>query len=303
MTDNTWIELCVDAPQEYVEPLSQIFFRYGHGGVVLEEAGGYNPDEGETPSPDEWVRVKTYLPVNKTTKERRHRIDLGVRLVAHVSPISELYEREINEDEWATSWKEHFHVLHVGKNLVVAPTWREYEPKPDDIIIGLDPGMAFGTGHHPTTRMCLEHIERSVSPGMDVLDVGCGSGILSIAAAKMGCRSVLGIEIDSVAVKVAKENIRDNGVEHAVRILEGTLPSPDAREGVYDIVVANISAKVITEFADSIVRSLKPGGKIIASGILIENRSNPIDALTAEGIVVERTMVEGDWIAMLGTLP
>ena len=134
-------------PQEFVEPLSQIFYRYGHGGVVGESEGGFNPDEGESASPDSWVTLKTYLPVNSTARERKARIDLGVRLVAHVSPISPLSQREIDEQEWQDSWKEHFDVLRVGRRLVVCPTWREYHPTATDIVLSLDPGMAFGTGH------------------------------------------------------------------------------------------------------------------------------------------------------------
>ena len=156
-----------------------MFYRYGHGGVAVEEEGGYNPDEGETPSAADWVTLKTYLPLNSTTRERRNRIDLGVRLVAHAYPVSTLQERVLTEEDWESSWKEHFYVLRVGDRTVICPTWRDYEPRKTDVVITLDPGMAFGTGHHPTTRMCLQHLECLVRPGVDVLDVGCGSGILS----------------------------------------------------------------------------------------------------------------------------
>lgn len=294
-----WIELSVRTPQEFVEPLSQIFYRYGHGGVAVEQDGGYNPDEGETLSPDEWVTVRTYLPVNASTDERRGRIDIGVKLVAHVSDITPLQEREIDEEEWQNSWKEHFHVLHIGRNMVIAPTWREYDPKDTDVVITLDPGMAFGTGHHPTTHMCLEQLEAFVKPGMDVLDVGCGSGILSIGAAKLGARHVFGIEIDSVAVNVAKQNVSENAVEHTVRVVQGSLPHPDVPPQKYDISVANISAKVISEFADDLVKATKPGGKILASGIILENKSTPEDALTQAGATLEETLVEGDWVTLV----
>lgn len=297
-----WLELSVKAPPEFVEPLSQIFYRYGHGGVALEEDGGYNPDEGETPPENGLVTIKTYLPVNSTTQERRGRIDIGVRLVAHVTDLAPLKERELDEEEWQNAWKEHFHVLHVGKHIVIAPTWREYEPNDLDVVISLDPGMAFGTGHHPTTRMCLEKLEAVLTAGMDVLDVGCGSGILSIAAAKLGARNVFGIEIDSVAVRVAKQNMRDNGIDHTVRVVEGSLPNDEVHPDSYDIAIANISAKIVTEIANEMVRSVRPGGHIIASGILVENMNSVIDALNLAGAELIDTVVDGDWVALVASV-
>ena len=294
-----WLQLSVRTPQEFVEPLSQIFYRYGHGGVAVEQAGGFNPDEGETLSPDEWVTVTTYLPINDSTQERRSHIDVGVRLVAHVSPIEGLEEREIEEQEWQDAWKEHFDVLHITKRLVIAPSWKEYSPTPDEVVITLDPGMAFGTGHHPTTRMCLEQLDELVRPGMDVIDVGCGSSILSLAAAKLGARHVFGIEIDSVAINVAKQNIRDNGLEHTIRPVQGSLPHPDVQADAYDIAIANISAKIVIEISGELVRATRPGGKIIASGILVENKAGPIEALRAAGARLESTVVDGDWVTLV----
>ena len=296
-----WLELSVSAPPEFVEPLSHIFYRYGHGGVALEQQGGFNPDEGETPSETAWVTLKTYLPINDSTDERRNRIDVGVRLVAHVGPVTELIARTVDEDEWQNSWKEHFHVLRVGRRLVVKPTWREYEPEHRDVVIVLDPGMAFGTGHHPTTRSCMEALERLVVPGASVLDFGCGSGILSIAASKLGASSVLGVEADSSAVRVAKQNARENGVEHNVRVLEGTLPRPEARAGEFDVAVANISAKVVSEAAGELVRAVKRGGYVIASGIIADNRGVVERAMAAAGAALAESVVDGDWVTLVYT--
>ena len=298
-----WLQLSVSTPQEFVEPLSQIFYRYGHGGVAVEQAGSYNPDEGETLSPDQWVTVTTYLPINDSTNERRNQIDVGVRLVAHVSPIEGLQEREVEEQEWQDAWKVHFDVLHITNRIVIAPSWKEYSPRPHEAVVTLDPGMAFGTGHHPTTKMCLEQLDELVKPGMDVIDVGCGSGILSIAAARLGARHVFGIEIDSVAVNVAKQNIRDNGLEHTIRPVHGSLPHPDVRADAYDIAIANISAKIIIEISSELVRATKSGGKIVASGILAENKDGPIEALTAAGATLESTLVDGDWVTLVCRLP
>lgn len=293
-----WLELSVKSPQEFVEPLSQIFYRYGHGGVVVESEGGFSPDEGESASPDAWVTLKTYLPMNSTARERKARIDLGVRLVAHVSPISPLMERELDEQEWQDSWKEHFDVLHVGRRLVVCPTWKEYQATAADIVLNLDPGMAFGTGHHPTTRACLEMLEEQVKPGTKVLDVGCGSGILSIAAAKLGASGVVGLEIDPVSVRVARSTVRLNGVGHGVRIVRGTLPHPDVTARGYSLVVANISARVVSELAGDIVKAVADGGTLIVSGVIAGNRAGVEEALDSEGARIDRTAVDGDWVTM-----
>ena len=294
-----WLELSVRTPPEFVEPLSQIFYRYGHGGVAVEQEGGYNPDEGESPSGDEWAVVTTYLPMNASMEDRKGRIDVGVRLVAHVSDISPLQERIVEEEEWQNSWKEHFHPLKVSPRITICPTWREHTPQDGEHVIMLDPGMAFGTGHHPTTRMCLERLDALVTPGIDVLDVGCGSGVLSIAAARLGARHVFGLEIDSVAVNVAKQNVRDNGVEHTVRVQQGTLPHPDAARSSYGIAVANISGKVIAEFAHHLVGAVHHGGKVIASGILLNNKDGVVQALADAGANLERSFVDGDWVALV----
>ncbi len=297
-----WLELSVETPPEFVEPLSQIFYRYGHGGVAVEEEGGFSPDEGETQPTPERVTIKTYIPCNSTLDERRNRIDLGVRLVAHVGPISELRERVLDEEEWQNSWKEHFHALHIGKNIVINPSWLDYASKSSEIVVTLDPGMAFGTGHHPTTRMCLERIEELAKPGMDVLDVGCGSGILSMAAAKLGARSVYGLEIDSVAVRVAKQNVDENDLKPTVRVTEGTLPRDDVRPDSYDIAVANISAKVVAEITEHLVKALRPDGRLIVSGILLDNKASVEEAFAMWNASIEHTDVDGDWVTLVASV-
>ena len=296
-----WLELSVKSPSEFVEPLSEIFYRYGHRGVALEMEGGYSPDEGEAPPTGGWVTLKTYLPINSTTRERRSRIDIGVSLVAHVSPISGLQERELDEEEWENSWKEHFHPLRVGKRIVVCPTWHRYSARESDIVLLLDPGMAFGTGHHPTTRVCLELVEELAKPGISFLDVGCGSGILSIAAVGLGAGKVFSLDIDSVAAKVAKENMRENGVGPGVRVVQGTLPHQEVLPNTYDLVVANISAKVVSEMADDLLKSAAPGGSVIVSGVLVDNRDRVELALSAAGGIVERTLVDDDWVTVVAS--
>lgn len=293
-----WLELSVQAPREFVEPLTSLFLKYGHAGVAVEEPGGFNPDEGESPPDTGHVRVMTYLPVGPTTKSREGSIDVGVRLMAQLGPVSMLRSREVDEAEWQDSWREHFHTLHVGSRTVIVPTWRSYEPSEGEVIIELDPGMAFGTGHHPTTTMCLAALEETVEPASSVLDLGCGSGILSIAAARLGASHVLALDIDTTAVDTAAANIRQNGVASVVKVGEGTLPHPSLRPGGYDIVVANISSTVIGNLAGSIARAARPGGGIIASGILDQARGPVVQRLEQAGLHLERVDVDGDWVAL-----
>lgn len=293
-----WLELSVQAPREFVEPLTSLFLKYGHAGVAVEEPGGFNPDEGEPPPDSEHVRVMTYLPVGSTTKSREGSIDVGVRLMAQLGPVSKLHSREVDEADWQDAWREHFHTLRVGSRTVIVPTWRSYEPVEGDVVIELDPGMAFGTGHHPTTTMCLAALEELVRPGCSVLDLGCGSGILSIAAAKLGASHVLALDIDSTAAETAKANVRQNGVDAVVTVDEGTLPHESLRPGGYDIVVANISSTVIGNLAPSIARAARFGGAVVASGVLEQAMGPVVERLEEAGLSLERTDMDGDWVAL-----
>ena len=293
-----WLELSVRAPREFVEPLTSLFLKYGHAGVAVEEPGGFNPDEGESPPDTGHVRVMTYLPVGPTTKSREGSIDVGVRLMAQLGPVSRLRSREVDESDWQDAWREHFHVLRVGSRTVIVPTWRSYEPAEEDVVIELDPGMAFGTGHHPTTTMCLAALEELVEPGCSVMDLGCGSGILSIASAKLGASEVLALDIDATAVETATANVRQNGVGAVVAVDEGTLPHPSLRPGGYDIVVANISSTVIADLAPSIARATGPGGAVVASGVLEQARGQVVERLNEAGLSLDRVDVDGDWVAL-----
>ena len=294
-----WLELSISAPSEYVEPLSHIFYRYGHGGTVIEQEGGFNPDEGELPPVSYNATLKTYLPIDHTTTDLRNRIDIAVRLVAHFSPITELHERVLEESEWANSWKKHFKVLHIGRSLVICPSWLTYKADTSKIMIQLDPGMAFGTGHHPTTKMCLQLLETNVNPSSTVLELGAGSGILSIAAAKLGASRVNAIEIESMAVKACKENVAANKVDSIVNVFHGSLPHEEIGPDTYDLVVSNISAKTIIEKSALLADYIVSGGTLIASGIVKEHRLDVEQALIAHHLSLITVTEDGDWIALL----
>jgi len=210
---------------------------------------------------------------------------------------SDLEARIVAAEDWAEAWKEHFHVERYGRRIVVVPSWRQHEPLPGDAVLTLDPGMAFGTGQHETTRMCLEAIERAVTPGARVLDVGCGSGILAIAAAKLGARDVTAVDIDPVCVKVTAENAAANGV--TLRVAQGSLgpawPFESPPSPAYDVVVANIIARAIVDMAADLAGSLAPNGRLIASGIIAEREAEVVCALEAQDLRVESVRAMGEW--------
>ena len=294
-----WLELSTEAPGEYAETLSHLFARYGEGGVVVEEAGGYNPDEGETPPLDAPVTIRAYLPIDATTDDRRAHIDLGIRLISYLHPIPPLRERVLKDREWEL---QEFEPVRVGRRLVIATGGSSWDRTPDDVVIQLDPGLAFGTGHHPTTRMCMLYLEKSVSPGCCVLDLGCGSGILSLTALRLGAGSVTALDIEADAVKATLENLAINDLASKARVQRGTLPNPIAPAGTFDVVVANISANVLIALAPNVLAALAPGGVFVGSGLLAERRDEVEAAFTGSGAEITDLTISGDWAAFTAVL-
>jgi ribosomal protein L11 methyltransferase len=241
------------------------------------------------------VRVHVYL--RGTDAEAN--ATLGRMALAAARIDAAVTTRGVAEDDWAESWKEHFHVERFGERVVIVPSWRTYEAAPDDVVVRLDPGMAFGTGQHETTRMCIEALERAVTSRARVLDAGCGSGILSIVAAKLGARAVAALDIDDVCVRVTRENARANGVEAAVRAQQGSLgdawPFDAPSTGGFDVVVANIIARVIVEMAPALVEALADGGRLIVSGVIEEREAEVRAALGAAGARIDCVRAMGDW--------
>ena len=293
-----WLELSIRAPQEYVEPLTAVFQRHGYGGVAVELEGGFNPDEGESASEEATAVLRSYLPLNNTTASSREHIRVAVDLISLLCPLPPLEERVIDEEEWLESWKDHFTLLHIGR-LVVRPSWMEYEAADGEVVIGMDPGMAFGTGHHPTTRMCLAELDRLVRPGMSVLDVGTGSGILTVASAMLGAGRVHALDVDPVAVRAASDNVSANGLAHMVTVEERELAADDEPPGQFDLVVANLYTNVILKLAPALAAHTAVGGSLVVSGIMAERAGEVERALGDAGCSVERTEREGDWAALV----
>ncbi len=299
-----WLELAVHVHPDAVESVSELLSRYTSEGVAIEEPIELI-DEGQEYRilQGQPVHVRGYVPLDGKEEEARQRIEEGLwhfsSLGAHF--VGKLETRTVNEEDWANAWKEYFHVTHIGRRLVIRPSWREYAPKPHEVVLTLDPGMAFGTGLHPTTRMCLEELEKRVQPGMRVLDVGTGSGILSIAAAKLGAESVYAIDNSSVAVESAAANVSLNGLSERVKVVPGVLDDAEATRvaGQYDLVLANIIAHVIGSIAPQLARVMTPQGVLVTSGIIEARRQDAEGPLQEAGLeMVEQVMIE-DWLALV----
>ena len=205
--------------------------------------------------------------------------------------------QNVHDEDWSEVWKKFYKPFRAGRNLVVKPTWELYDPQPGDKIIEIDPGMAFGSGTHETTGMCLELLEEAMKGGESVIDVGTGSGILAIGAAMLGAKDVLAIDIDPTAVRVAQENIEHNGLTDKIRAVEGNLLA--SSDGVCELCVANIIADVICMFAAPLNDHIVPGGLFICSGIIKEREQDVVDALNAANYTILEIRRKGEWVAML----
>lgn len=298
-----WLELGVRAEREAAEAVSAIMAEYAYG-------GGVAIDEDITPSPEgdgyvynlgKPILVKAYLPLDDEAGAVVERLRAALDHLSFLRPIEPLIVRRLAEEDWANTWKEHYHVLHIGRRLVIVPTWREYTAQSLEAVIYLDPGMAFGTGLHPTTRGCLERLEDVIRPGQQVLDVGTGSGILALAAARLGAERILALEIDPVAVQAASANVDLNGLGHVITVTEGSLPPAGDRR--FDVVVANIIARIIADLAVPLAESLHPGGVLITSGIIAERQEMVLGRLADAGLTLSRQDADGDWITLTLTKP
>jgi ribosomal protein L11 methyltransferase len=311
LADVKWSEISIHTTNEAVEPISNILHEAGASGVVIEdpfeltkervdqfgEIYQLNPQD----YPEEGVIVKAYIPetsfLAETVDEIKeainglilHNIDIGLNKVS----IS-----EVNEEEWATAWKKYYHPVKISERFTIVPTWETYNPvNSDELIIELDPGMAFGTGTHPTTVMCIQALERTVQKGDKIIDVGTGSGVLSIAAAMLGAEKVEAFDLDQVAVDSATMNIELNHVQNVVRVSQNNL-----LEGVdetIDGIVANILAEVIVRFTDDAAKIIKPGGYFITSGIIQQKKQDVKEALMKSGFEITETLLMEDWVALI----
>ncbi|MFD2759466.1 50S ribosomal protein L11 methyltransferase [Lentibacillus juripiscarius] len=304
-----WSEICIHTTNEAVEPISNILHEQGASGVVIEdpaelikerdtffgEVYELNPDD----YPADGVHVKAYLPVNSELGET---VDAMKKAINELERLgidlgrNQLTVSEINEEEWATAWKKYYKPVKISDKVTIIPTWERYEPAAEEVVLELDPGMAFGTGTHPTTAQSIRAIEQYINEQDVVLDVGCGSGVLSIASGLLGASKVHAFDLDDVAVNSTKINAELNGLQELITVKQNNLlKSVDMKA---DMIVANILADIIVQFTDDAWNNLKPDGVFITSGIIKEKHLAVQEALEEAGFRILEVNEMEDWISI-----
>ena len=281
-----FIEIAVlNIDGESAEAVAELFNRYGHGGAVMD---AYPPHYDR-------VTVRTVLP--EDDPDRLNKMTVMLMLMGQLLPqgLPEPQLSNIGENDWAESWKEHFHPIRIGQHFVIKPTWRDYQPAAEDVMIEIDPGLAFGSGLHPTTQLCLELLENMPLTDQSVFDVGTGSGILAMAAWKLGARPILAVDNDDVAVRVAQENFTLNGVT-----AETAVGSANDNMGqTWQIVIANIIAPVLIEILPDLAAAVSEGGQLILSGMLAEQEADMRAQVEALQLTVTNRHQIDDWVALV----
>ena len=305
----TWLQVSLKVTHEAVEAVAELLREVGaRNGVEIEDPLLLNElrehatwELCDIPAQEntEVVTVTAYYPENQELQQRLEAIENGMQEIeARLGKcrFGATLFRQISEKDWANQWKQFFHTKRVGKRTVIKPTWETYEPQEGDLVISLDPGMAFGTGTHATTSMCIQRLEELVNPDCTVFDVGTGSGILAMTAALLGAKTVEAVDIDAKAVEVAKENIALNGLSDRIDVKQGNLL--DDTNGQADIIIANIIADIIILVLPEVAAKLAPGGKFLASGVIEERFPDVEVAAKEQGFQILQVSRKAGWTAI-----
>jgi len=305
-----WCEISVKTDKVAADAVSGILIQCGAGGVEIED-----PDLVKQMIMDnvwdayafteeflkrDFMVVKAYLPCDKYLDERVrdfHELLHNLDEVIQPGSIKEVSFANVREEDWANSWKAYYKPVRISEHIVIKPTWEDYDSSPGELVVELDPGMAFGTGTHPTTVMCVRLLEKLIKGGETVFDIGTGSGILAITAAKLGARVVKAVDIDEIAIKAAVENVVVNGVADVVEVMPGNLL--DRVQGQADIVVSNIVADVIINVTPDAVKAVRKGGQFVASGIIDTRKDDVLAVMQKNGLVIKEVCQERDWVSLI----
>lgn len=312
---NNWIEVTIKTTTEAVEPITNILYEQGAGGAVIEDPKDflfqkkneldwdYVEEEVFKKNEEDDVLIKTYVSEEKNVMEFVEIIKqkvLGLKDFGIDIGEGSVSLDQVNEADWANAWKAYYKPTKVGQRVVVKPTWEDYAMQEGDLIIELDPGMAFGTGTHETTSMCIRELEKYVNKDSKVFDIGCGSGILAIAASKLGAKEVVAVDLDEVVVKVAKENVLENKVEKSVSVMHGNLT--DVIKDKADVIVANIIADIIKILAKDVQNFMKEDAIFISSGIILDKVEEVKESLIENGFEIVEVQKLGEWSAIVSKL-
>lgn len=310
-----WTEIKIRTNPKHEEIVSSILYDIGVKGLEIEDPRDVL-EKIEDPSWDflepeellekydlETIIIKAYISENENLEEMIYEIKNNIEILPkeeNGESFGQIEFDEVFEKDWENNWKKFYKTARIGKNIVIKPSWEKYEKRHNDIVIELDPGMAFGTGTHETTSLCLEQIEKNSENRETFLDIGCGSGILSILAAKIGFKEVVGVDIDELAIKVSNENAKINEVLDIVDFRKGDLL--DVINKKYDMVVANILAEVIILLNKDIKRCLKDNGIFISSGIILDKLDLVKMSLNQAGLEILEIITKGEWACIISKI-
>ena len=296
-----WLELSLCVAGEAAEAVAGLLGRYGHQGVVIEQ-NGIPPDAWDdgAAEPPQSLTLRAWFPAGGPDQALRDEVERALGHMSLMLPLPRPAWKIVDDQDWANAWQAHYRPLRIGRRLLVRPAWIDAAPAPDTLEIVLDPGMAFGTGTHPSTQLCLQAMERHLRPGDQVLDLGCGSGILAIAAARLAAARVLALDNDPVAVTAARNNLALNPAIGGVCVQEGSLSTLLGGEQRFDLIVVNILARVIVDFCDNgLAEVLQPGGCGIFSGIIGDQVDEVEAALRRCGLNPAGRLQQDDWVALV----
>lgn len=300
-----WIEIALSVDGEAAEAVAELLQRYGHQGVAIEQdnIASETWDDGDEP-PVTTLTVRAYIQADDRAEDAKLRLETALGHMSLMYPMPRPVYTIVHEEDWAEAWKAHYHPIRIGRKLFIRPLWTEVETQAGDIVVALDPGMAFGTGTHPTTQLCMEALEDRVQPGIKALDLGCGSGVLAITAAKLGAANILALDIDPLAVKVTAENAAQNGVAEYITAQEGSLESVVGSARRFDLIVVNILARIIIAMCENHLGDVvRPGGTALFSGI-IETQADDVEAaLRKTGLEPYARRQQGDWVLIEAKRP